>query len=432
MEELILAAVIASFGLIGAVLRFSPFITTTPTKKRRAVWLWYGALTALYTGILAVTLHFVGLEKAADCLQIGGNIFAFAVSVPLLLVLRENYRVHIFLLGVVASCQYLLLSIPAFVVSFDWGLTPGGDLLLLFGVYGLILLATYYPMRRLMIYTVEPFLHMQEHGYWDTVCFVPLAFFFAIIFIVWAMKDVDSLHQLISSQFSCSMLLFMCVSVAADQKRIQERKRMEQQLSTQKNHYAELKVRIEDARKTRHDLKHLIAVIRHYMDTDDKSGLQQYCDDLQGTMEKGSIPYTGNAAADGVVYQCMLSCKKEGIDFSYSGTIRSTGISDMDLCVLLGNALENALAGCRTVSQNRRIQLVCQTEQQVLSVLVSNTFDGVIRQEHGELVSRKREGRIGVGMRSMKEVVARCGGTMDTDWDESNFRIVFILPIKEE
>lgn len=146
-------------------------------------------------------------------------------------------------------------------------------------------------------------------------------------------------------------------------------------------------------------------------------------------MVSGEIPYTGNAAADGVVYHCLQSCGQEGVDFRYSGTIHSNGISDMDLCVLLGNALDNALAGCLTIPKNRSIQLICQSEKQVLSILVRNTFDGNIIQTNGEFQSRKQEGRIGVGMHSMQLVCSRYGGTMETVWDENHFTIMFLLPI---
>ena len=190
---------------------------------------------------------------------------------------------------------------------------------------------------------------------------------------------------------------------------------------------------MERARKDKHDFKHHITAIRHYMDIDDKEGLRRYCDDLvERQNEHIIIPYTGNAAADGVLYHYMQRAQKEKVHFQYSGTIQSRGIADMDLCVLLGNALDNALAGCLTIPEGRSINVISQTDQQLLSIVVHNTFDGKVEQTEEGLLSRKRRNSHGVGLESMRSVCEQYGGSIDTQWNDRSFNLVILLPLTEE
>lgn len=432
MLELTVALVIAFFGFMGAMLRCAPFIKSATGKQKRMLALGFGIVILAYIGALLIAMKILGLQAAILCLQVGGNLLALAMLPPLLYIFRGAFKEHIFMLGVVASCQYLLLSVPAYIVSLLDGVGPFITMWAFFGSAGVLMLMTYFPMRRLLIYTVEPFLKIDSGSYWNTICFVPLVFFFAMMFVLWGSETVSSLLQMVSGLFSGSMIIFMCLSIAADNKRLEERRNMEKQLAAQKLHYTELKTRVEDARKTKHDLKHHIAAIRHYMEVDDKAGLQAYCNELAGSMESGSIPYTGNVAADGVLYYYMQQAKFEKIQVQYAGTIKSNGIADVDLCALLGNALDNAVTACKTIPSGRSISVISQSEAQVLSIVVRNSFDGKVLTDGDRLLSRKRDNRTGVGLASMRSICERYGGSMDTSWDDRSFTVAFVLPLKQE
>lgn len=124
--------------------------------------------------------------------------------------------------------------------------------------------------------------------------------------------------------------------------------------------------------------------------------------------------------------------EQKQIQFDYYGTIRSRSIADIDLCVLLGNALDNAVAGCMTIDSGRSIRLISQSEKSLLSIVVSNSFDGRVQQAEDKILSRKRENRAGVGLVSMKSICERYGGSMQTQWDENKFTVMFLLPLKDE
>ena len=104
----------------------------------------------------------------------------------------------------------------------------------------------------------------------------------------------------------------------------------------------------------------------------------------------------------------------------------------MDLCVLLGNALDNAFTACLTSNEQKSISLIAQSEENVLSIVIQNTFDGKMDVEKDVIFSRKRDKEQGVGLKSMKEICDKYQGTMETKWDESKFTLLIMLPINEE
>lgn len=433
MLNLLVAVFLQLCMTSGIALRYAPFAEVVPPEKMRLLVTIYTVSGLAHIVFMTVLFHFLSLSVVIQYIQVGGTIYAVLLSVANMLVIRGKFGKQLFVLGVVLTCQYLMLSIPAYLVSLFPELDVFGRLVLFLGTNGLLLLLTHWPMAKLLHMTVTPYLHLDTDSYRHTIFYIPIAYFFAIVTYVWGSDTVDWMIQLVSSLLSGGMMVLMCLSVAADNRRVLQHEAMRKQLEDQRLHYTELKVRVEDARRNRHDFKHHVAAIRHYMDADDKEGLRCYCDDLIGRFDgQSSIPYTGNMAADGVIYHYLQQARQENVDFSYAGTIRSQGIADVDLCVLLGNALDNALTACRTIPEGRSIQIISQSEKQLLSIIVRNTFDGGVKQSGEGLLSRKRENRVGVGLSSMRSICKRYGGSLDLKWDDHTFTVMMILPLKEE
>lgn len=433
MWQFLTAALLTLCMCVGLQLRYAPFASlVTPAQKQTAM-LFSILLTVINMAVLMAALYIWGLEAAFLYLRYGCILYSAIVMVVNMLVIRGRVREHLFVFGVVITVHYLLLSVPNYVITF----LPGyGSMVYLFVVmvsYSILLVLTYIPLRRLLCGTVEPLLHLKGGEYWNTVCLIPIAFFGTKFISLGGEHDSGSIQQLLSSVLYVAVIILICTSIQADHKRIREHQILERQLAGQRVHYAELKARVEEARKSNHDIKHHIAVIHHYIDIDDKEGLRDYCNELVGrTGTQGRIPYTGNGAADGVLYHYMQRAQQLDIQFQNSGTISSHGIADVDLCVLLGNALDNALTACRTIPQGRSITVISQSEQRLLSIMIRNTFDGNVELSGGDLMSTKRKGRAGIGIASMRSVCQRYGGSVDLQWDEQTFTVMFLLPLSED
>ena len=432
MKEMIAALMLTLCVVIGMQLRYMPFAQSVTRAQRRNLSVGYILWTAVYFSVIFTESRAKGLEAVLNYMRYGGILSAAVLTAINVAVIRRWIRQQLFVLGIVLTCHYLMMSVPNFVITLISGLSPTGYIFLVIVVYLLLLILTYWPLHKLLHNSITVFLHSESGDFWHTIWFMPLAYFTAKYISLGGTHDSGSLIQLTSSVLSGVIMISLCINIASGHGRMCKNQKMERQLAEQKAHYAELKARIEDARKVKHDFKHHVAAIRHYMDTDNKEGLREYCDTLiQPVGGDGVIPYTGNSAADGVLYHYMHRARENGIHLSYGGVIRSPGIPDMDISVLLGNALDNALDGCMTVKENRSIKVIFQSEKQVLSILVRNCFDGKVETSSEGLLSRKRENSTGIGLASMQSICKKYGGMLETVWDDTYFTVTMILPIKE-
>jgi len=433
MREGLVSLVLSTVLFLGALLRYLPFTSEVSTRKKKILFTVYiTAIIPVFCACWAFTISF-GVDSFFEFLRVAGIVYAVSMTFVNLAMIPNRTREHLFVLGVVLFCFVLLQTIPTYICSQFHNDTGENHVYLWVAVYGVLQGILFPLLKTLLHHTIVPFLHMESGGYWNTVCFIPAAYYCATMLFVGGAENVDPGIQLISSIISASLIVLLCLSIAQDHARLQEQATAKQQLEAQKIYYTELQVRVEDARKIRHDYKHHLAAIRHFISTDDKEGLAAYCDEVQSSsMESIPIPYTGNSAADGVLYHYLQKARQNGIALEYKGAIRSDGIADSDLCVLLGNALDNAVTGCMTLSEGRRITLISQSEPQLLSLVIRNTFDGAITAANDTLMSRKRNNRPGVGVSSMRSICRKYGGNLDLNWDGNTFTVIILLPLKEQ
>lgn len=88
-----------------------------------------------------------------------------------------------------------------------------------------------------------------------------------------------------------------------------------------------------------------------------------------------------------------------------------SGVEDVDLCVLLGNLLENAIEGCKPVAPpQREIKLRINSYLGQLLLTVDNSFDGILETENGEFLSCQRgNGQKGIGLSSIEAIAQKYG-----------------------
>lgn len=432
MNAVIGTVLLTLCSTVGILLRFAPFEASATLHQKRTIRIWSTVLTSVHFLVLLGGLSVYKTEGIFFYLRFGMVAYAGLLTMVNILVIPGKIREHLFVFGVVTTCKHLLLSIPNFLITLILGLTPSQYLVLILGSYTLLLLAAYVPLRKLLCSAVTPILQLVDGTYWNTVWFTPIALLGIRLLYVGGEHNSGGPVQLLSSALSGTVIIFMCLSIAKDHKQIQAHRNLEQQMLNQKLHYSELQTRVEDARKTRHDLKHHMAAILHFVEQNDRESAGAYCMEwLDRVDRRENIPYTGNAAVDGILYHYMQRAAMHQIELQSMGIIRNPGIADLDLCVLLGNALDNAVAGCLTVPENRSIQIVSQIEDRLLSVMVRNTFDGKVKKNDEGLLSRKREATHGIGIQSMKEICHAYGGSMEVQFDDSTFTVMFVLPLQE-
>lgn len=413
------------------ILRILPFREKLSKRQKQMLLISYGlALFAnfclylcwIQTGHLSIGFYKLNLVG-----------FCVVMGIVNLVIVKGYVREHLFTFGMTAIIVWQILSVSAYIV--DWiGYDSVTNGLILVNAVGVIFYALlYWPSRKLMRDTVTPFLTMESSDYWNTIWFIPIAIFLSGFLSKGSQEYTSTLKQVLSNLLLGIAAILLCQSIARDYRRVQEKNRMNQQIELQKQYYSALTQAVQNEREVRHNFKHQLAAIRSFLDTGNSDELKKYCDSLELNLtDIAKIPYTKNAAADGVLYHYARMAKAENIRFQVRCLFDGLTILDTDLCCLLGNALDNAVTACKGYDGERYVTVLSEKRDGLLFITVDNSFDGIVltsKENSGRILSKKRNNEEGIGIRSMEQICQKYHGSSQFQAEGTRFEASFLLKI---
>ena len=210
---------------------------------------------------------------------------------------------------------------------------------------------------------------------------------------------------------------------ALRQRLIFESRLMETQIAEQKKHSALMLEHMSELRRQRHDLRHQLAAIRGLAGKDD-ARLKQYIDELLDAIPAAPQAYCENQAVNAIVSHYAALCRERGVEADIRLVVpaKTEQVTDAELCVILGNLLENALEACARMTEGRRfLRLVSAVHLDTLTVTMDNSFDGHADFDGERFRSSKRDD-FGVGLGSIRAVARKRGGDARFEPDGRVFR----------
>ena len=103
-------------------------------------------------------------------------------------------------------------------------------------------------------------------------------------------------------------------------------------------------------------------------------------------------------------------------------------VTDIDICIILGNLLENAYEACvRQTDGTRYITVKIHQTGRVLIILVENSYSGLMRKKGGVFLSAKAKNRKGIGLESVVDVTKKYNGIPKIEYDGKIFRVSLLL-----
>ncbi len=207
--------------------------------------------------------------------------------------------------------------------------------------------------------------------------------------------------------------------------------RNEALLALQRQQYARLAAKIEQTRAFRHDTRHHLNAMSSLSKNKEYEKLDAYISELAGTIaDDRHITICENYAANAIMDSYIRKAQELGIPIKINFRLSNlSGISDGDLCVLLGNCVENAIDAAKEAEgTNRFITINAQEESDRIYMTFDNGFSGEIRSADGALLSSKRGfAAPGIGLSSIKAVVAKYNGDIKIETEDSIFRLSILL-----
>lgn len=189
------------------------------------------------------------------------------------------------------------------------------------------------------------------------------------------------------------------------------------ELQLQKMQYDIIEQRMEDMRRTRHDLRHHVILLRQIKQTGDFSQIDKLIEAYPAPIQSDQpFRFCRHDTVNAILVYYSDICQNSKIDFSAEVNIsKECFIGNPDLSVMLGNILENAVEACKPVEKDRFITVCGEYTQEKgrpaqFSLIVKNNYKTEPHiNENGIFLSSKHEGN-GIGITSVDNIVKRYGG----------------------
>lgn len=199
-------------------------------------------------------------------------------------------------------------------------------------------------------------------------------------------------------------------------------------LQEQLKHMDELMAQQDQLRRFRHDISNQLIVLKQYLihggTIDEVSHMDAILESLERT---DSMIDTGNLALDAIISTKQVLAQKKGIKFECQLQIpERIPITAEDICVIFGNALDNAIEACDRIQQEEKsIRCVLIEKNDCLFCKIVNTAPK--KKNDTWTSSKKDKMNHGYGISQIENTLKKYDCEPQFIWENNMFTIKFAL-----
>lgn len=198
-------------------------------------------------------------------------------------------------------------------------------------------------------------------------------------------------------------------------------------------HYAEVENMYRQIRGWRHDYRNHIQTMKAYAATEDWNSICQYLDKLDTDLSTvDTVIKTGNKMTDAIINSKISLAKSKNIPVKADAHIPvALTISELDLCVIIGNLFDNAIEASLELPEDKRMIRVYMDMKntQIYMSFTNFTATGKQKKIGGIFKTTKGSGH-GFGLVRIDDIVARYGGYLSRNSEDGAFTTEILLPQK--
>ena len=206
-----------------------------------------------------------------------------------------------------------------------------------------------------------------------------------------------------------AVIFYFIVEGLLSSARNEERTRF---LEAQESSYLKQQHYIEETARARHDFKQTVRTLAALAADNDIDAIRDYLEKYAETLPENDVQhYCKNNAVNALLNHYAQAAEENDIHISWEINLpEDICISNTDLCITIGNILDNAMTAC-VQAKERYIKLTVRVHNgSNLYIIAVNSFSGKVRQKGGRYLSTNRNGS-GIGLSSVKTIAEKNGGT---------------------
>lgn len=196
-------------------------------------------------------------------------------------------------------------------------------------------------------------------------------------------------------------------------------------------HYAEVENMYRKMRGWRHDYRNHIQVLKNYAQNGDLDSINSYLDELDKDLQTVDTAIkTGNKITDAILNSKISLAKSKNIKISCDANVPiALSISEVDLCIIMGNLLDNAIeASLKLPESERLIRIYIDIKGKQLYISVTNFAAQEKQKKIGNVFKTTKGEGHGFGLIRIDEIIKRYKGYISRNSESGAFTTEVLLP----
>lgn len=199
---------------------------------------------------------------------------------------------------------------------------------------------------------------------------------------------------------------------------------LENQVQIQLKHYEKSEKINTEIRRFRHDYNNHMNCMKSLVQSGRYDELMDYINNISDAFPQSGFLYnTGNYIADAILTDKLENARKNGTNISFKGII-SPSINNTDLCIILGNILDNAVEACEKIDGEKEISVFGGYQHGYFILIAKNPISCHVQTENGIPATTKPDTAYhGFGLQNVESVVKKYDGIMLPECSDDSFTI---------
>jgi len=196
-------------------------------------------------------------------------------------------------------------------------------------------------------------------------------------------------------------------------------------------HITEVENIYRQMRGWRHDYHNHIQTMKAYRSFNENNKVDEFLNSLESDLTSvDTLIKSGNVMVDAILNSKLSLAKSRKININAKAIVpKNITVSEIDLCVIIGNLLDNAIEACMRIDDTtkRFIRVYMDLKRDNLYLSVTNAFGGNIRKQEGRYISGKGENH-GFGLMRVDKIVDKYAGYIKRRDEDGVFTSEIMLP----
>lgn len=212
---------------------------------------------------------------------------------------------------------------------------------------------------------------------------------------------------------------------------------LDEQIKNQYNHYIQLEKYYSEIFRIKHDINNHNNIISVLLQNSEYDELKNYMNKYNKNIIKldKEVLICKNKIIDAICLSKRSICKEKGINIKFDIKIPEViNIDDLDLCIIYGNILDNAIEACTRIEDKNKekfIDVKSNILRGYLTIKIVNSKDGVSIKKNGKFVTMKKDKKNhGIGIYSVQKSVDKYNGQIILKDKEEVFTTCILVKCK--